>query len=152
MQKTQEMWDWSLGSGKCPGGGKGNQLQCSSCEHPMDRGAWGLESMGSQRAGHNWMTEHILNTKMGNRQQAFKANSICHFGPLKNGQTPKQNIISLLCHGYTMLFYILGLCICCSLCLKCMYSRSPTKEGALFLECICKFNCLYMTATEHSTA
>ena len=28
------------GSGRSPGGGHGNPLQCSSLENPMDRGAW----------------------------------------------------------------------------------------------------------------
>ena len=30
------------GSGRSPGGGHGNHLQCSCLENPMDRGAWGL--------------------------------------------------------------------------------------------------------------
>ena len=30
----------------------------------MDRGAWyGVQSMESQRAGHNWAPEHTLDTK-----------------------------------------------------------------------------------------
>ena len=41
------------GSGRSPGGGHGNPLQCSCLENPMDRGARGLESMGSQRAANN---------------------------------------------------------------------------------------------------
>ena len=28
------------GSGRCPGGGDGNSLQCSCLENSMDRGAW----------------------------------------------------------------------------------------------------------------
>ena len=28
------------GLGRSPGGGRGNPLQCSSVENPMDRGAW----------------------------------------------------------------------------------------------------------------
>ena len=28
------------GSGRFPGGGYGNPLQCSCLENPMDRGAW----------------------------------------------------------------------------------------------------------------
>ena len=28
------------GSGRSPGGGKGNPLQCSCLKNPMDRGAW----------------------------------------------------------------------------------------------------------------
>ena len=33
------------GSGRSPGGGYGNPLQCSCLENPMDRGAW-------------WATDH----------------------------------------------------------------------------------------------
>ena len=29
-----------LGSGRSPGGGNGNLLQCSCLENPMDRGVW----------------------------------------------------------------------------------------------------------------
>ena len=28
------------GSGRCPGGGHSNPLQCSRLENPMERGAW----------------------------------------------------------------------------------------------------------------
>ena len=41
------------GSGRSPGGGHGNPLQCSCLENPMERGAWQLQSTGSQRVGHN---------------------------------------------------------------------------------------------------
>ena len=36
------------GSGRSPGEGNGNPLQYSCLENPMDRGAGGLQSMGSQ--------------------------------------------------------------------------------------------------------
>ena len=36
------------GSGRYPGEGNGNPLQYSCLENPMDRGAWWLQSMGSQ--------------------------------------------------------------------------------------------------------
>ena len=35
-----------LGLGKSPGEGKGYPLQDSCLENPMDRGAWGIQSMG----------------------------------------------------------------------------------------------------------
>ena len=41
------------GLGKPPGGGDGNPLQYSYLENPMDRGAWRLQSIGSQRVGHD---------------------------------------------------------------------------------------------------
>ena len=34
-------------------GGHGNELQCPCMENPMVRGAGGLQSLGSQRVGHD---------------------------------------------------------------------------------------------------
>ena len=34
------------GSGRSPGGGHGNPLQCSCLENPMDRGAWWVRVHG----------------------------------------------------------------------------------------------------------
>ena len=34
------------GSGRSPGGGYGNALQCSCLENPMDRGAWWVSVHG----------------------------------------------------------------------------------------------------------
>ena len=45
------------GSGRSPGGGHGNLLWHSCLESPLGRGAWGLRSIGSQRAGHDLATE-----------------------------------------------------------------------------------------------
>ena len=41
------------GSGRSPGEGNGNPLQYSCLGNSMDRGPGGLQSMGSQRIGHN---------------------------------------------------------------------------------------------------
>ena len=41
------------GSGRSPGGGHGNSLQYYCLENPMDRGAWRLQSIGSQRVRHD---------------------------------------------------------------------------------------------------
>ena len=41
------------GSERFPGGENCNPLQYSCLENPMDRGAWGLQSMRSQRVRHN---------------------------------------------------------------------------------------------------
>ena len=38
---------------RSPGEGKGNPLQYSCLENPMDREAWWLQSMESQRVRHN---------------------------------------------------------------------------------------------------
>ena len=40
-------------SGRSPGGGHGNPLQYSCLENSMDKETGGLESIGSQRVGHN---------------------------------------------------------------------------------------------------
>ena len=45
-----------LGSGRSPSKGNGNPLQYSCLENSMDRGAWWLQSMGSQRVGHDCVT------------------------------------------------------------------------------------------------
>ena len=37
------------GSGRSPGGGQGNPLQCSCLENPMEKEPGGLQSMGSHR-------------------------------------------------------------------------------------------------------
>ena len=39
--------------GRSHGGGHGNPLQYSYLKNPMDRGTWGMESMGSQGVRHN---------------------------------------------------------------------------------------------------
>ena len=41
------------GSGRAPGKWNGNPLQYSCLKNSMDREAWQLESMGSQRVRHN---------------------------------------------------------------------------------------------------
>ena len=47
------------GLGKSPGEGNGNPLQYSCLENPMNRGAGGLQSMGSQKVGHGLAHIHI---------------------------------------------------------------------------------------------
>ena len=39
--------------GRSPGEGNGNLLQYSCLENSMEKGTGGLQSMGSQRAGHD---------------------------------------------------------------------------------------------------
>ena len=47
-----------LGLGRSPGGGHGNPLQYSCLESPMNRGALGLQSVGSQRGRRDWASKH----------------------------------------------------------------------------------------------
>ena len=46
------------GWGRSPGEGHGNPLQYFCLENLMHRDPGGLQSMGSQRVGHNLATEH----------------------------------------------------------------------------------------------
>ena len=48
--------DLNPGLGRLLGGGNGTSLQYSCLENPMDRGAGGLQSMRSQRVGHDSIT------------------------------------------------------------------------------------------------
>ena len=48
------------GSGRSPGGGNGNPLQCSCLENPMDRGAWRLQSVGPQKSGTQLEQEYSI--------------------------------------------------------------------------------------------
>ena len=45
------------GLGRSHGGGRGKPLQYSCLENPMDRGAWRLQSRGSQGVLHDWAAE-----------------------------------------------------------------------------------------------
>ena len=45
------------GLGRAPGEGNGNTLQYSCLEDPMERRANCVQSMGSQRVGHNLVTK-----------------------------------------------------------------------------------------------
>ena len=49
------------GLGRSPGEGNGSPLQCSCLEKesPWAEEPGGLQSMGSQRVGHNWANKHM---------------------------------------------------------------------------------------------
>ena len=55
----QEDPDSIPGSGRSPGEGNGNPLEYSTLENPMDREAWQVQSMESQRVGHDWATNTL---------------------------------------------------------------------------------------------
>ena len=44
-------------SGRSPGGGHSNPVQCSCLQNPMDRGAWQATVRGVARVGHDWATK-----------------------------------------------------------------------------------------------
>ena len=69
LTKAGDIRDRGLipGLGRSPGGGNGNPLQYSCWENTMERGAFGLQSTGSQIVEHIWASEastslyHIVN-------------------------------------------------------------------------------------------
>ena len=52
-------WDLIPGSGRSPGGGHGNPLQCSCLENPMDRGAWRATVHGVAKSRTQLNDQHI---------------------------------------------------------------------------------------------
>ena len=48
------------GSGRCSGGGHGNPLQCS---YPWTEEPGGLQSIGLQRVGQDWMHSRLISEK-----------------------------------------------------------------------------------------
>ena len=82
-----------------PGGGHSNPLQYSCLENPMDKRAWwipwteepgGLQSMGSQRLGHNWTTNTFISlspvaygkSQLGSFEAVFALSLTGHIFPL----------------------------------------------------------------------
>ena len=64
----QEMQKMSPGSGRSPGVGNGNPLQCSCLENSMDRGAW-------------WAAVHEVAkswTQLNTRTNTHTLASVCH--------------------------------------------------------------------------
>ena len=47
----------SSASGRSPGGGRGNPLQCACLENPTDRGAWRATVHEAERVGHDLATK-----------------------------------------------------------------------------------------------
>ena len=58
------------GSGRSPGEGNGNPLQHSCLGDPTG-GAWRATAQGSQRVGHDWLTEHTP-TEMKDKNETKK--------------------------------------------------------------------------------
>ena len=71
LSGKEPTWDadvcWIPGLGRSLGEGHGNLLQYSCLGNPMDRGAWQLLFLGSQRVGHGWANNtffSIVNTRV----------------------------------------------------------------------------------------
>ena len=59
------------GSRRSLGEENGNTLQYARLENPMDRGAWRLQSTGSQRVRHNWATIYFQILFISMTEQLF---------------------------------------------------------------------------------
>ena len=60
MQETQETWVWSLGEEDPLEKGMATHSRILACRIPWTEEPGGLQPMGSQRVGHNWVTKHIV--------------------------------------------------------------------------------------------
>ena len=85
------------GLGRSPGGGHGNPLQYSYLENPWRQEPGGLQSMGSKRVRHDWVT---ISTVPGHLivRPAFSLNS-CSSGP---GAGNLFQISSLMVHFWVL--------------------------------------------------
>ena len=72
--------------GRCSGEGNGNPLQYSWLENPMNREHGRLQSMGSERVEHDWVTSLHFNDQWGfpggviGKESAYQCRS-CRFDP-----------------------------------------------------------------------
>ena len=63
--------------GRSPGGGHGNPLQYSCMENPCGQRSLAgyIQSMGSQRVGHNWATKHNTSVARSRQEPRSSTNS-----------------------------------------------------------------------------
>jgi len=62
------------GAGRFPGEGNGDPLQYFCLGNPMDRGAWGLQSLGFQTVGYNLVTKQQQEKA---EDYSILSNSVC---------------------------------------------------------------------------
>ena len=67
----QETWAQSLGWEKPLAEGMAAHSSILTWRIPMEEEPGGLQSMGSQRAGHHWTTKHSLAFTSGNAIESF---------------------------------------------------------------------------------
>ena len=76
---------------RSPGGGKGNPLQCSCLDNPMDREAWWVTVRGVAAKSQTRLSRHASPSVIGNdvlawRRLVPKVTLICMFPALKEGR------------------------------------------------------------------
>ena len=67
------------GSGRSFGEGNGNPLQYSCLENCMDRGVWWAKFTGSQRMGHDWVTNTFTFSRKSKKFHRINTASVCNF-------------------------------------------------------------------------
>ena len=101
------------GSGRSPREGNGYPLQYFCLENTMDRGAWGLQSMGSQRVRHNLALTLSLRHVKGRERSGqaegwmrakpqWRKRHGCNRGSMSREQGRRHNICALLCCGLSV--------------------------------------------------
>ena len=75
-----------------PGGGNGSPPQYSCLENLMDRGAWRLQSMGSQRVGHDCLTNtNKMQTVPGGSDGKVSVHNVGDLGSIPgSGRSPGE--------------------------------------------------------------
>ena len=90
--RKQDLPESIAGSGRSPGEGHSNPLQCSCLSNPMDRGAWWVVVHGSQRVEHKlkWLSmqahTHIVFRCKRGALHLKKIYKKCHRVLIKNKQ------------------------------------------------------------------
>ena len=115
----QETQVGSLGWEDPLGKGNGNPLQDSCLENPMDRGArWAIQSMGSERVGHDWATHTSY--------------SYCQMNFFMNSSTTFNTCIDSWSHHHNQSKSINQKKLCCSVIIKSSSLPAPSNPLLIF--------------------
>ena len=105
------------GWGRSHGEGNGYPFQYSCLEKPMDRRPWWVQSVGSQRAGHDWATKHNTTHSMTSQYESTKPGLLPHLGAslkeYSSSRAPDLEINwALCCNCFAVqLFHLTQLCL-----------------------------------------
>ena len=101
-QERQETWVWLPGSGRSPGIGNINLLQCACLENSMDRGAWWSSAHGIGKS-QTWPRATRSTCSRKQRNQRRNKAQTSYLGPerwrLRNRKTAKSlKLMSKISH------------------------------------------------------
>ena len=113
------------GSGRSPGEGNGYPLQLLSWTIPRTEVPGRLQSMGSQRVRHNWVTDHTQKSKQCLLQNWESIRQcICSFNNFCWSIVALQGYISFCC-TVKWISYMYTYCYCCSVTKLCRIPCNP---------------------------